>query len=133
RDFCLWLDHSWEHAFPCLQHWVFSIELVNFHAAVISIDGRLNRDAYLANTVGHQTLLSTFALQSIRSSFGPSLTLGIREAIQSGVAIDDPLDASVNNRWVGLGVSGQPRRDLFDALTWIAVVEDLGFRANTVG
>src|SRR5699024_5991503 len=133
RDFCLWLDHAWEHTFPCLQHWVFSIELVDFHTAVISIDGRFNGVTDVANTVGDQTLLSTFGIQSIRSSFGQALTLGIREAIQSGVAIDDPLDASVNDRWVGLGVSGQPWRDLFDALTWIAVVEDLGFRANTVG
>src|SRR5699024_3775441 len=110
-----------------LLNWICRIEFVDFDAAVVGIDGCFNGIADVANLIRDQTLLGAFSNQRIRSRFSQSFALRVREAIQRRVTIDDPLDAPINDRWVALGVSRQPRSDLFHALAWVTVIENTRF------
>src|SRR5699024_9873959 len=132
RDFRLRLYNTWEDTLPSLQHWIFWIELIDFHRAVVGINSCLDGVADIAHFVRNEALLGTLRIQGIGRSFREVFTLCVREAIQGGVAIHDPLDSTVDHSWLGLRISGQPWSYLFYTLGWIAIVENARFRTDAL-
>src|SRR5699024_2096538 len=80
-DFRLRLYNTWEDTRPSLQHWIFRIELVDFHRAVVGINSCLDGVAAVAHFVRDETLLGTLRIQGIGRSFRKVFALCIREAI----------------------------------------------------
>ena len=126
------LHHAREHALPGLENRVFLVELVELHGAVVGIDGRLDRVADVAHLVVDQTLRRAVRVKRVLGGLREVLALRVRQGVQGGVAVDDPLDTAIDNRGIRRGIGGQPRSDLLHALARVAVVEHLRVGTDAV-
>ncbi len=127
-------DRSREDLHPGLEDGgVLGVELVQLDLTGVGVDGGLHRVAYVRHGLVD---LRTSGLTGVEvlGVGGRALQrrrLRVREVVERGVAVDDPLDRAVlHDRRVGLGVDGQPRRDLLDAVPRVAVVDDLRRRGD---
>ena len=131
-DVFLRLHHAREYALPGLENRVFLVELVELHGAVVGIDGRLDRVADVAHLVVDQTLRRAVRVERVLGGLREVLALRVRQGVQGGVAVDDPLDTAIDNRGIRRGIGGQPRSDLLHALARVAVVEHLRVGTDAV-
>ena len=126
------LHHIREDTFPGLENGVFLVELVEVHAAVIGIHGRLHGVADIAHPVIDQALGCAIGVEGVLGGIGKRSPLRVRQGVQGGVTIDDPLQMTINNGRVGSGIGGQPWGNLLHALAGVAVIKQLGFAAHAV-
>ncbi len=131
RDGRLRLDDTGEHLHPGLEHGVLGVPLVQVDGAVIGVDDGLDRVAHVVDLVARKdSLCAAIAGQRVRRRVFEGATLGVRVGVAGRVAIDNPDDLAVDNSRIRIAVNGQPRCDLVDPITRLAVIQDLRIRVD---
>ena len=130
----LGLHRAGEHPHPGLQHWVFLIKLIEVHRAVVSINHSLHRVTDIADFIADQgTLGRPNVARGVIGGGAQAGGAGVRETVERRIAINDPLDATINDRRVGCGIGRQPWRYFMHALPRIAFEQDFGIAVDALG
>ena len=125
RNFALGFHRSGEHTFPGFEHWVLLVKLIKFHRAVVGVHHGFHGVTDVSHLLGEHLLRGSGGVDGILSGFGEGSALGVRQVLQRGVAVHDPLNAAVDHGGIGGGIRGQPRCHLFHAGARIAVENNL--------
>ena len=80
RNFALGFHRSGEHAFPCLEHWVLLIKLVEFHRAVVRVHHGFHRVTDVPHLLGEHLLRGSGGVDGVLSGFGQGGALGVGQA-----------------------------------------------------
>ena len=122
-----------ERLLPDLEDRVLLVPLVELHRAVVRVDRGLDRVAHVVDVVGRQGGVRRARVDRVGGHLLQRLLLRQRVLVAGGVAVEDPDDLAVDHGRQGVGVDGQPRRDLLHPLTRRAVVEDLAVLVDPGG
>ena len=118
---------------PRGQHRVGVVPGVELHRAVVGVDGGLDGVAHVVDLVGRHDRDVVGLAERVVGHGLERLALRQRVAVGGGVAVDDPQDPAVDHRRVGVGVDGEPRRDLLHPVPRAADVEHLAVGVDPLG
>ena len=128
------LDNSGECLHPGLEDGIGLVPGIEGDGALIGIDHGLDGVARVVELVIGRDGGGTGAHRNgIARDFteGDSRRVGI--IVRGRVAVDQPHDATVHDRRIGVLVEGEPRRDLLDAGERVTVPEDARLLIDEVG
>ena len=125
-----WLHGSGVHLLPGLQDGVVGLPGIQLDRAVVGVHDGLDTVADVVDLGA--TLGDPVSGRGVGGGIAQIDLGGVRVVRGGRVPVDDPHHAPVDDSGQGVAVHGEPRGNLGDPVTGLAVVEDLGVRVHPV-
>jgi hypothetical protein len=116
------LHGAGEGVHPGPQHGIAVIHRVESYGAVIGVHRGLHRVADVADLVVRQPGHPGQRVGGRLAQHGP---LRVRVVVQRRVAVEDPLDPTVDHSRVGVAIDGEPGRNLGHPIPGMLIIDDL--------